>query len=198
MKAILVICSTLLSLSLFSQSGYKIGDKAEDFSLRNVNEKFVSLSDYPDSKGFIVMFICNHCPYVVAYEDRIIAIDKKYSALGYPVIAINPNDPEVQPGDSFEKMQEKAKDKQYTFPYLFDEKQDVYPKYGATKTPHVYVLQKNKNDLIVKYIGTIDDNFADATKVKKRYLENAIDALLSGKEPNPSSTKAIGCTIKKK
>jgi peroxiredoxin len=147
-------------------SGYQIGDMATDFKLKNVDNKMVSMADYKDAKGFIVIFTCNHCPYAVAYEDRIIALDKKYKKLGYPVIAINPNNPEVQPQDSFELMQVRAKEKKFTFPYLFDEGQHIYPQYGATKTPHVYVLQKTKAGNEVKYIGAIDDNHSDEKAVK--------------------------------
>jgi peroxiredoxin len=118
--------------------------------------------------------------------------------MGYPVIAINPNDPDVQPADSFEKMKERAKEKGFTFPYLFDDGQKIYPVYGATKTPHVYLLNKENGEHIVRYIGTIDDNYADASAVEDSYLADAIDALIAGNSPDPSTTKAIGCSIKKK
>lgn len=177
-------------------TGYQVGDVATDFSLKNVNNKHVSLNDFKDAKGFIVVFTCNHCPYAVAYEDRIIALDQKYKKLGYPVIAINPNNPAVQPKDSFELMQERAKEKAFTFPYLFDEGQKVYPQYGATKTPHVYLLQKTKKGNIVKYIGAIDDNYNDPSAVKVKYVENAVNSLLDGKEIEVKTTKAIGCSIK--
>lgn len=185
------------AFSLFAQ-GYKVGDKAADFKLKNVDGKLVSMADFKDAKGFIVMFTCNHCPYSVAYEDRKIELDKKYKPLGYPVIAINPNDPAVEPKDSYELMQVRSKEKGFPFPYLFDEGQKVFPVYGASRTPHVYLLHKKGKDLIVKYIGAIDDNFKDATQVKEPYLANAVDALLAGKEPNPDFTKAIGCSIKVK
>ena len=176
--------------------GYQVGDTATDFSLKNVNNKNVSLKDFSDAKGYIVVFTCNHCPFAVAYEDRIIALDKKYKALGYPVIAINPNNPAVQPKDSFDLMKERAKEKGFTFPYLFDEGQKIYPQYGATKTPHVYLLQKTKEGNIVKYIGAIDDNYSDPSAVKVKYVENAVNSLLEGKEIEVKSTKAIGCSIK--
>lgn len=184
--------------TLYAQTGYKVGDPATDFSLKNIDSKMVSLKDFPEAKGFIVVFTCNHCPYAVAYEDRIIAIDKKYRDLGYPVVAINPNDPALVEADSFENMQKRAREKGFTFPYLIDEGQKIFPQYGATRTPHVYVLQKVDEDLIVKYIGTIDDNYSDASAVTEKYLENAVDALLKGEEPDPAFTKAIGCTIKVK
>lgn len=176
--------------------GYKVGDVATDFSLKNVDNKKVSLKDIKDAKGYIVVFTCNHCPYAQAYEDRIIALDKKYKKLGYPVVAINPNNPEKQKEDSYAKMQEKAKAKKFTFPYLFDEGQKIYPQYGATKTPHVYVLQKTAKGNVVKYIGAIDDNYEDASAVKTKYVENAVDALVKGKEVSVKETKAIGCSIK--
>ena len=179
-----------------SDSGYQIGDIATDFSLKNVNNQKVALADFKDAKGFIVIFTCNHCPYAKAYEDRIIALDKKYKKLGYPVIAINPNNPEVQPADSFELMQERAKEKGFTFPYLFDEGQKIYPQYGATKTPHVYILEKTKAGNVVKYIGAIDDNYSDEAAVKTKYVENAVDALLKKQEVPVKTTKAIGCSIK--
>ena len=178
--------------------GYEVGDKAMDFKLKNIDGKMVSLSDYDDAEGFIVIFTCNHCPYAVKYEDRIIELNNKYEPKGYPVIAINPNDPEVVPEDSFENMQKRAKAKGFNFPYLLDEGQKVYPVYGATRTPHVFILQKEGDKHFVRYIGAIDDNYGDASAVEKKYVEDAVDALLDGKKVETTSTKAIGCTIKKK
>lgn len=179
--------------------GYNVGDKADNFELKNVDGEIISLYSFTDAtQGAIVIFTCNHCPYAIAYEDRIIEIDKKYRAKGYPVIAVNPNDPELAPGDSYEKMQLRSKEKGFTFPYLFDETQTVYKMYGAKRTPHVYLLKKSGENFIVSYIGTIDDNYKDASMVKKKYLENAVKALIEGKDPDPNFTKAIGCTIKDK
>lgn len=175
---------------------YTIGDKAEDFSLKNIDGKMVSLSDFNEAKGFIVIFTCNTCPYAVANEDRIIELDKKYKPKGFPVIAINPNNPEASPGDSFELMKVRAAEKGFTFPYLLDEGQKVYPEYGATKTPHVFVLEKENKDLIVKYIGAIDDSSRDPSSVTKKYVENAVDALLANQPIEMVSTRAIGCGIK--
>ncbi|WP_394366214.1 thioredoxin family protein [Yeosuana marina] len=175
---------------------YKIGDVVSDFKLKNIDGNMVSLSDYDDAKGFIIAFTCNTCPFAKAYEDRIIALDKMYASKGYPVIAINPNNPMAQPGDSFKAMQMRAKEKGYTFPYLVDEGQHVYPKFGATKTPHMFVLQKTKQGNVVRYIGAIDDNYKDTSAVKTKYVENAVDALLKGEEIKEKETKAIGCSIK--
>ena len=177
-------------------SGYKIGDVIEDFELKNIDGNMVSLSDYKDAKGFIITFTCNTCPYAVMYEDRIIDLDKKYASKGYPVIAIMPNNVEVKPGDSFEAMQKRATAKGFTFPYLIDEGQTVYPKFGATKTPHMYVVQKTTKGMQVEYIGAIDDNYQDASAVKQKYVEDAVDALLEGKEVQEKETRAIGCSIK--
>ena len=113
------------------------------------------------------------------------------------MIAINPNNPEIAQGDSYENMKVRAKEKGFKFPYLFDDGQEVYPKYGASKTPHVYVLQKEKSDLIVKYIGSIDDSARNSGAVKTKFVENAVDALIKGVPIELSSTKAIGCSIKK-
>jgi len=176
--------------------GYKVGDVAADFNLKNVDGKMVSMANYPDAKGFIVVFTCNHCPYAKAYENRLIELDKMYSKKGYPVIAINPNDPNIVPEDSYLKMKEKSYEKGYTFPYLIDEKQDVYKRFGATRTPHVFVLQKEDKDLVVKYIGTIDNNYKDAEAVTEKYVAGAVNSLLAGNNPEPDFTKAIGCTIK--
>lgn len=176
--------------------GYRIGDLATDFRLKNVDEKMVSLKDFNKAKGFVVIFTCNHCPFSKAYEDRIIALDKKYKNLGYPVVAINPNNPAKQKEDSFDKMKVRAKEKGFTFPYLLDDGQKIYPQYGATKTPHVYVLQKTSKGLEVKYIGAIDDNHEDASAVQTQFVANALDALIENREIEIKETKAIGCSIK--
>jgi len=195
---LLLVVATISAFTINPSKGYKVGDEAADFSLKNIDDTMVSLADYSEAKGFIVVFTCNMCPYSVANEDRIIALDKKYKKKGFPVIAINPNDPEVSKGDSFEAMKVRANEKGYTFPYLFDEGQEVYPKYGATKTPHVYILNKKKGKLIVEYIGAIDDSSRNENNVKERFVENAVDALLKGEKPTKTDTRAIGCSIKDK
>ena len=197
-KTFIAVIAIMVS-SVFTTStnpGYEVGDIATDFSLKNIDGKMVSLSNYKDAKGFIVIFTCNTCPYAVAYEDRIVALDKKYASKGYPVIAIMPNNTDVKPGDNLDAMKVRAKQKGFTFPYLIDEGQKIYPQYGATKTPHVYLLQKTAKGNQVKYIGAIDDNHQDASAVKTKYVENAVDALLSGKEVKEKETRAIGCSIK--
>ncbi|SDQ41444.1 AhpC/TSA family protein [Chryseobacterium soldanellicola] len=181
-----------------SVRGYEVGDEATDFKLKNIDGKMVSLNDFKAAKGFIVVFTCNHCPYAKKYEDRIIELDKKYKSQGYPVIAINPNDPAVQPEDSYQKMIERAKEKGFTFPYLMDEGQKIYPQYGATKTPHVFLLQKEGGKNIVKYIGAIDNNYENPNDVSEYYVQDAVNSLLKGEPIKMTKTVAIGCTVKAK
>lgn len=184
-------------MSSFSPpAGYQPGDKAKDFKLKNVDGKMYSLSQDKEAKGFIVIFTCNHCPFSVAYEDRILALDNKYKALGYPVVAVNPNDEKIVPDDSFDNMVKRAKEKNFTFPYLQDATQFYAREYGAQRTPHVYVLQREGKDLIVKYIGAIDNNTYNPEEVTERYVEKAVDELIEGKSVSIPFTKAIGCTIK--
>lgn len=196
-KIVLLSLLIMASMGIYAQ-GYQIGDEAKDFKLKNIDGKQISLADYENAKGFVVIFTCNHCPYAVAYEDRIIDFDKKYKKMGFPVIAINPNDPTVVPGDSFEGMKKRSMEKGFTFPYLFDAKQEVFKEFGATKTPHVYILSKDGSKLTVEYIGTIDNNYKDASMVSKRYMEDVVNALMKGDKPSVTTTKAIGCSIKMK
>lgn len=190
------ILLAVISSFTYEDKGYKIGDYATDFKLKNIDGKMVSLADFKDAKGFLVIFTCNSCPYAVAYEDRIIALDRKYAAKGIPVIAINPNNPKKQPKDSYEQMKVRAKEKGFTFPYLFDEGQKIFPQYGATRTPHVYLLEKTNKGNVVKYIGAIDDNYQNANAVETKYVEDAVDAMLKKEGIKIKTTKAIGCSIK--
>ena len=194
------ILFAVLAISLMSAispvlEAYKVGEQAADFSLKNVDGTMVSLKDYKGVKGYIVVFTCNTCPYAVMYEDRIIELHNKYASQGYPVVAINPNDPSVKAGDDFASMQQRAKEKNFPFKYLYDDGQKVYPAFGAVRTPHVFLLDANR---YVRYIGAIDDNAQNPSLVSIKYLENAIEALKAGNNPEPAETKAIGCTIKVK
>jgi peroxiredoxin len=180
--------------------GLSVGETAPDFKLKNVDGGTVSLAGIknPDGtapKGYIVAFTCNTCPYAVMYEDRLIELHNKYAPKGWPVVAIQPNDPGLKPGDSFEEMKIRAKEKAYPFNYLLDDGQKVFPQYGATKTPHIFLLDNARK---VRYIGAIDNNPQDADAVTKRYVEDAIAAVEAGKNPDPDFTKAIGCGIKAK
>lgn len=182
-------------VALTASAQYKVGQTVNDFSLKNVDGKTVTLSEQ-QTKGAVVIFTCNHCPFSQAYEDRIIALHKAYAPKGYPVLAINPNDAVKSPDDSFEKMQERAKSKAFPFAYLYDETQETAKAFGAARTPHVFIVQKNGKDWVLKYIGAIDNNTESAEKADKKYTEDALNALLAGKNPEPAETKAIGCTIK--
>lgn len=200
---ILAVLAFLIIISAFAainfhlfQDEYQVGDVAADFSLKNIDGEMVSLADRTDAKGFIVVFTCNTCPFAQANEKRIIALDAKFDTQGYPVIAINPNDPEVKAGESLAAMQTIAKEHGYTFPYLADDHQEVFPEFGAKKTPTVFVLQKQNDELIVKYKGAIDDSARDEAAVNKRFVEDAVEALLAGKTIKTNNTKAIGCAIK--
>ena len=196
MKKIIFLTIVLFAVGLNAQKGYDIGDSATDFKLKNIDNTFVSLSDFIDAKGFILIFTCNTCPYAVAYEDRIEALNKKYALKGFPVVGIMPNNTDIKPGDSLEAMKQRSEEKGFTFPYLIDENQHIFPQYGAKKTPHVYVLSKENDVNVVKYIGAIDDNYKDASLVKTKYVEDAVDALLMGMDVSVKITKAIGCSIK--
>lgn len=176
----------------------KAGQAAPDFKLTNVDNKTVSFANYPTAKGYIVVFTCNTCPYAKAYEQRIIELDKKFKPLGYPVIAINPNDPEASKADTFEKMQELAKEKKYPFPYLFDPGQVVTDQYGAKHTPHLYIVSKSTKGTTVEYVGAIDNDPEDTNKEKIKYAEDVITSLLNDQKPAITATKAIGCTVKRK
>ena len=194
---ILIITATLYVNAADSLLGYKVGDEVADFKLPNVDGKTVSMSDYKDAKGFIIVFTCNTCPFANAYESRIIELDKKYAEKGFRVIAINPNDTKQQPGDSMEEMKKRSAEKGYSFPYLRDDSQEVAKAFGAKKTPHVYILHKKaENKYKVAFIGAIDDSPNDLEEVSETYAQDAIDALLNGETPLVTEKKAIGCTIK--
>jgi peroxiredoxin len=190
------LCIFLLIAAKPADKGYSIGDSVSDFRLKNFDGKFVALSDYKDSKGVILIFDCNTCPYSKAYNDRIIALHKKYASKGFPVVTINSNDGEQSPGDSFDEMVARAKRKKYDFPYLLDESQHVARTFGATNTPHVFVLRSESGKFVVSYIGTIDNNSRDGSRADKKYVEDAVNALLEGKRVPLETTKAIGCGIK--
>ncbi|MBX7140717.1 MAG: thioredoxin family protein [Chitinophagales bacterium] len=195
-KSILMLAFGFFFFTSFAPPAYKVGDSVKDFKLKNVDGKYVSLADNKDVKGYIVIFTCNHCPYAKAYEQRIMDLDKTFRPKGFPVVAISPNDPAAVPDDSYENMIKRSKEKGYTFPYLIDETQQVARDFGATRTPHVFVLNKTDKGYEVAYIGAIDDNTEDAGAVKNHYVEDAVNALLAGRKVPVTETKAIGCTIK--
>ncbi len=199
MKRLFFMTTAIIGFSMMTQaqSGYEVGDVVDPFTLQDVSGENVSLNDYLEGQqGVIVMFTCNTCPYAVAYEERIKDLAEAYSEAGWPLLAIQPNSPTRSPGDSFDAMQARAEDNGYGFPYLFDETQDVARAFGATRTPHGFLLQNVDGEFVVRYIGAIDDNPQDPEGVQTKYLEVAIEALENGEDVPRESTRAIGCTIK--
>lgn len=170
----------------------KIGSLAPNFSLPATDGKKYSLNSFADKKALIIIFSCNHCPYVQAYEDRIMEIQKDYSK-NVQVIAISSNEDENYPEDSFENMKARAQMKKFNFPYLHDETQNIAKAYGATHTPEIFLFDKERK---MVFHGKIDDNWQEPQSVKSKYLRNAIDELLSGKQISVPETFTIGCTIK--
>jgi peroxiredoxin len=174
---------------------YKIGDVVTDFNLKNIDGAAVSMASM-NTNGVILVFTCNHCPYAKAYESRIIAMDKKNKALGYPVIAINPNALGENGEDGIEENKKAAIEKGFVFPYLKDDTQKVTAQFGARRTPSAYILKKENDQFILKYAGAIDDNSQSAEAVTKNYIDLAIAELLLGKNVTVNTTKSIGCGIK--
>jgi len=196
MKSVILFLAVLLVAAKPATTGYEVGDTVTDFKLPNVNGKTVSFTDYKNAKGFIVIFDCNTCPMSKAYNARIIALNKKYTPQNFPVILINPNAASVVAEESFDEMKKYAKERNYDFPYLYDESQEVVRQFGPTNTPHTFVLNKTADGLKVAYIGAIDNSARDAAKADKHYVEEAVNELLAGKAVTTSKTKAIGCTVK--
>jgi peroxiredoxin len=191
----LALAAIVASAALVASSGYaekaKLGEQAPSWSgLPGADGKQHSLSDYQSAKLVVVVFTCNHCPVAVAYEDRLIELQKDYQGKGVQLIAINVNN---TPYDRLDKMKERAQEKGFNFPYLYDASQKTARDYGATNTPHVFVLDQNRK---LVYRGGIDDNFQKANAVKKQYLRDALDSLLAGKEPAQADTPHPGCGIK--
>jgi peroxiredoxin len=196
MKTIAWILAACVLLSFTAEPGYEVGDSVSDFKLKNTDGKMVSLSDFRSGKGAIVIFDCNTCPYSQAYNERIIDLNKNYAPKGFPVITINANDVKMSPGDSYDEMVRQAKAKGYDFPYLYDESQEVAHRFGATNTPHVFLLKRSGESFVVSYIGAIDNNPRNAEAADKKYVEEAIGMLLANKDVQTKRTKAVGCTIK--
>jgi peroxiredoxin len=190
------LCALLLLAGTPGTTHYEVGDTVSDFTLRNVDGRMISLSHYRSSKGVILIFDSNTCPYSKAYNERIISLNKKYASKGFPVVTINSNDPEQSPGDSFEAMVSRAESRNYDFPYLQDDTQQVARTFGATNTPHVFLLQREENGFVVRYIGAIDNHSRNAAQADKKYVEEAVNALLQEKPVPVTKTKAVGCGIR--
>jgi glutathione peroxidase-family protein len=188
----------LTGISALAQpvKGYGLGDAVTDFKLKNIDGLPISLSNYRDKKGLIVVFTSNHCPFSKAYEERLISLDRKFAGQGYPVLAVMANDPEAYKEDSFENMQVRAQIKNYPYPYAIDEAQSMARAFGATRLPEVYVLKQNAGQFILEYKGAIDDNPQDTGSVQRRYIDEAVSSLLADRPVQSPITKPIGCGIK--
>lgn len=173
--------------------GLHPGQKAPDFELPGVDGKTYRLSSFSEKPILVVFFSCNHCPYVQAWESRFVETQRDYASKGVQFVAINSNDETKYPEDDFDHMVKRAKQKGYNFPYLRDESQEVAEAYGPVATPDFFVLDK---DRVVRYRGRLDDNHADARKVSKRYLRDALDAMLAGRPAPELLTPPYGCSIK--
>lgn len=169
-----------------------LGERAPDFSLPGVDGRHYSLSSFPDTPVLVVIFSCNHCPYVKAYEDRMVSIQQDYGGKGVQLVAINSNDEKAYAEDSFPEMVRRAKDKRFNFPYLRDATQEVVSAYGAVCTPHVFAFDKSG---LLRYRGRIDDS-RDPSKVSSPDLRNALDDLTRGADVRVPDTKPFGCSIK--
>lgn len=170
-----------------------ISTKAPDFNLQGIDGKIYSLESFNNSKGLMIIFSCNHCPYVQAYEERIKTIQSDYKDKGIRVAAINSNDDKNYPEDSFENMKKRAEEQNFNFLYLRDEDQSVAKAFDATHTPEIFLFDEDRK---LVYHGKIDDNWQDPEKVVNHYLRNALDEMLQGKEISVPETYSIGCTIK--
>jgi peroxiredoxin len=171
----------------------KLGSSAPDFNLPGVDGKTYNLSSFKDKNALIIIFSCNHCPYVKAYEGRIKSIQEDYRAKGVAIAAINSNEDVGYPEDSFDEMKKRAKAENFNFPYLRDEDQTVARAFDVTHTPEIFLFDKNRK---LAFHGKIDDNWQDPGKAQNHYLRNALDELLAEKEISVPETFTIGCTIK--
>jgi len=198
MKKVLlvVIAIAALLISADKPGGYKPGDVVAGFKLKNVDGKMVGPESYRNSRGYIVVFTCNHCPFAKLYQERMNELNAMYGPRGFPLLAVSANDADAVPEDGFEAMKQRAKEKHYNFPYLYDEQQEVARAFGAVKTPHAFVVVKEGGKWILKYSGAIDDNGSEPGKVKTKFVAEAVDALLAGREVSVVSTKSVGCAIK--
>lgn len=190
--SILWIALLIISTNSFAQ---KNNNDIVDFKLKNVDGNFVSLSDYPDAKGFIIVFTCNHCPFAKLYPPRLNDLNNKFKPLGVPLIAISSTDTMMYEEDTYPNMVIKANEEHFNFPYLFDEMQEVAKNFKAQKTPHAFVIWKENNQWIIKYNGAIDDNGMEPNKVTETYVSNAVNELLTSQTIKTSETKSIGCQI---
>ncbi|MBX7045860.1 MAG: thioredoxin family protein [Ignavibacteria bacterium] len=188
---------SLLLLALYAFfAGFSGGEKnIDDFALKNVDGRLISLKDFPDAKGFVIIFTSNGCPFAKLYPQRMNELNLKYTPLGIPLIAVNSSDTLQFEENSFTQMAQTSKDGNFNFAYLSDADQIAAKNFGAKKTPQAFVVWKENNQWVIKYSGAIDDNGAEPQKVQNKFVENALNELLNGQEVKVKETKAIGCSI---
>lgn len=184
-------------MALLESKKLELGMVAPDFDLPGIDGKSYRLSSFADAKALVVIFMCNHCPYVVAVQDRIGALAKEYLSRRVRLVGINPNDSVKYPDDSFEAMKVRAKEQGYVFPYLRDETQDVARAYDAVCTPDIYAFENaGPEGLLLRYHGRLDDSWMDPAAVKRRELALALDAILAGRPVPKEQIPSMGCSIK--
>lgn len=192
MKIILIVfCFYLFAAGFVTEPEKSVGD----FQLQNIDGKMLSLKDFPDAKGFIIIFTSNGCPFAKLYPQRMNELNEKYKTSGVPLIAVNSSDTLQFEDNSITQMINIAKEGNYNFAYLSDAEQTAAKNFGAKKTPHAFVIWKENNQWVIKYNGAIDDNAAHPDEVKNKYVENAVDELLRGEDVKVKETKSIGCSI---
>jgi peroxiredoxin len=198
LSSLLAVICTLANLDSQAQirQGYTLGDVIADFRLKNVDGKSVALSDFRHQRGVIIVFTSNHCPFSNVYEERLLALNQKFSQQGFSVVAVMSNDPAAYADDTFEQMRERARAKNYSFPYLWDDTQAVARAFGASRTPQVFVLNSVNGKFVLEYTGAIDDNPQDQAEVQRQYVDEAVTSLLAGRPVQSPITKPIGCAIK--
>ncbi len=182
-------------MAIYSESP-QFGSSAPDFQLRGVDRRTYSLKDFAEARALVVVFMCNHCPYVVAVQKRINQLAQEFSPRGVQLVAINSNDSIQYPDDSFEKMQIRAEEQGFVFPYLWDETQEVAQKYGAVCTPEFYVYERSTGQWALRYRGRLDDSWKEETQVQQRDLALALECILKGQPVSPDQKPSMGCSIK--
>lgn len=200
MKTLKILCLLSLSFAIYAftsisqQPASSLGTIVKDFSLRNTDKTMVSLSNYKNAKGFIVIFTCNHCPFAKLYTQRLNNLNTKYKALGVPLLAINSMDATIYEEESFDDMKKKAKTDKFNFPYLADTAQSVGKNFGAEHTPQAFVVWKVDNNWIIKYAGAIDDN-GEHPELAHSFIAHAVDELLNNQPVSMPETASFGCKI---
>lgn len=197
MKKLSIVFFVLIAIVFSSYSIFEKEKTISNFKLKSATDnQWISLSDYKEAKGFVVVFTCNKCPMAKFYSKRLNQMDLKYKKMGVPILAINSMDTLAYAEESFKLMQKKAKKDQFTFPYLQDKKQSIAKEFKATHTPQAFVIWKNETgNFVIKYQGAIDDNAGEPDKIKNHFLTDALDELLQDKEVSNPKSESFGCRI---